>query len=54
MKIQKKIIMSDLSHDGFKEQVKIKNPNEPEFLQAVEEVVENIVPMFLRLAMTNT
>ena len=36
--------MSDLSHDLF-EKVKIKNPNEPEFLQAVEEVIENIVPI---------
>ena len=36
--------MSDLSHDLFKK-VKIKNPNEPEFLQAVEEVIENIVPI---------
>ena len=36
--------MSDLSHDLFKK-VKIKNPNEPEFLQAVEEVIENIVPV---------
>ncbi|MEC8537462.1 MAG: Glu/Leu/Phe/Val dehydrogenase dimerization domain-containing protein, partial [Bacteroidota bacterium] len=36
--------MSNLSHDLF-EKVKIKNPNEPEFLQAVEEVIENIVPI---------
>ena len=36
--------MSDLSHDLFNK-VKIKNPNEPEFLQAVEEVIENIVPI---------
>mgnify|MGYP001245000007 CR=1 FL=1 len=36
--------MSDLSHDLLKK-VKIKNPNEPEFLQAVEEVIENIVPI---------
>ena len=26
-------------------QVKTKNPNETEFLQAVEEVIENIVPL---------
>ena len=36
--------MSKLANDLIN-QVKIKNPNEPEFLQAVEEVVENIVPL---------
>jgi len=30
--------------DSFMEGVKSKNPNEPEFLQAVEEVVETIIP----------
>ena len=37
--------MSNLARDLI-DQVKLKNPNEPEFLQAVEEVVENIVPIF--------
>ena len=37
--------MSNLASDLI-DQVKLKNPNEPEFLQAVEEVVENIVPIF--------
>ncbi len=36
--------MSKLANDLIN-QVKIKNPNEPEFLQAVEEVIENIVPL---------
>ena len=36
--------MSKLSRDLIN-QVKIKNPNETEFLQAVEEVIENIVPL---------
>ncbi|MEA1972649.1 MAG: NADP-specific glutamate dehydrogenase, partial [Candidatus Cloacimonadota bacterium] len=30
--------------EKFLEEVKIKNPNEPEFIQAVEEVVENVYP----------
>ena len=34
--------MSNLAHDLI-EQVKVKNPNEPEFLQAAEEVIENII-----------
>ena len=37
--------MSNLTHDLI-DRVKVKNPNEPEFLQAVEEVIENIVPIF--------
>ena len=36
--------MSNLAHDLI-EQVRIKNPNEPEFLQAAEEVIENITPL---------
>lgn len=36
--------MSSLAHDLI-EKVNKKNPNEPEFLQAVEEVIENIVPI---------
>lgn len=30
--------------DAFMESVKAKNPNEPEFLQAVEEVAETVIP----------
>ena len=30
--------------DGFMEKVKSRNPNEPEFLQAVEEVAEAVIP----------
>ena len=36
--------MSKLANDLIN-QVQTKNPNEPEFLQAVEEVIENIVPL---------
>lgn len=31
--------------DAFMEKVKAKNPNEPEFLQAVEEVIETVIPV---------
>lgn len=34
--------------DGFMEKVKSRNPNEPEFLQAVEEVAEAVIPFIAK------
>ena len=31
--------------DAFMEKVRAKNPNEPEFLQAVHEVAESVIPL---------
>jgi glutamate dehydrogenase (NADP+) len=31
--------------DAFMEKVRAKNPNEPEFLQAVHEVAESVIPV---------
>ena len=36
--------MKELTHDDFMAAVKGRNPNEPEFHQAVSEVVETLIP----------
>jgi glutamate dehydrogenase (NADP+) len=37
-----------LSHNPILEQVKARNPHEPEFLQAAEEVIESVMPVLER------